>query len=488
MKTNGRTTKRGREKSISNLGESRSTFSGIPSVDATFCLPSAARSLPLPPCWFPRQPPLPSLSIADNKHTHSLSLSISLNVAAAAQESLAEKQQAALPRDTSADAAADAALTWPWPNRKNATLPALAPRRPPLPAFCALVYAPACGTDNVTYPNKCVAEARGASVAHAGACEGQERGLGRPYSFGRPAGLGAAAGAPAPAPAVARAASPSAAAAPAPRLLSPSSLAAARRAQPLNSELAAAAAAREAESADLAAVAPASSAAEVEAEVEAEAAEAELEAELEAEIEEAAGEKSAGPETEADDEEDDGAETSSREAAAEEAEDEAAGDIILAPPAPSRPATVACPRNYMPVCATVPATGLAKTFDNDCLARAEGATVARPGACSGAGTKSPGSVLAPTTAASSPAAGASIGAAAAATAAAASPAAAASDQPLATPASRGAGSSSSSSSGSSFSSFAAQRSPPSTRYRLPAIESPEEQERLDVGGGGGDEV
>jgi len=80
MKTNGRTTKRGREKSISNLGESRSTFSGIPSVDATFCLPSAARSLPLPPCWFPRQPPLPSLSIADNKHTHSLSLSLSLSM------------------------------------------------------------------------------------------------------------------------------------------------------------------------------------------------------------------------------------------------------------------------------------------------------------------------------------------------------------------------------------------------------------------------
>lgn len=463
MRTNDRARKHGRagKSRFRCLKETKSIVKKKKKLATTFHL-APQRSLPVclcvsGPVFSPADLSLvPARSL--RKTTHN-----SQPNPAAAQESLAERVA-----ETSTTAAAAAApapsLSWPWLFRRNSTLP---PQQLPTPpAFCALVYAPVCGANNVTYPNKCVAESRRVSVAHAGACAGQEGNLRRPYSFGRPGGRRAPP-APAPSPSSALfAAAFSSASAPAPasRLSasssSASSLAAARRAQPLNSELAAAA--REAEereaeeeegsggaAAFVAPSAAASAADAEEVEAEAEAAEDELKAEFEAE--------EAVTERETDEEGDSAEEASSSP--------EGADDIILALPSPSRPAA-ACPRNYMPVCATVPSTGTAKTFDNDCLARAEGATVTRPGACSGPpGGKNPVGVIVP------------------AAAAAAAPAAASEiQQPLATPATK-AGSSSSSSS-SSFSSFAAQRSPPSTRYRLPAIESPEEQERLDVGSGG----
>lgn len=423
-----------------------------------------------------------------------------------AEVSLAEK---VVPDAAAAAAAAPApALSRPWLHKRNSTLP-------PPPAFCPLIYAPVCGTNNVTYPNKCVAESRRASVAHAGPCEGQEGALRRPYSFGRP-GSGGGGRAPAPAPSahssppsstLAAAAAPVAAvSAPEPHLRSSSSsLAATRRAQPLNSELAAAASKAEREERELeisssdeeeeeegggaesfvapvaaeAAEVEAAEAAEAELQAEAEAEEAELKAEAEAE--EAVKEKS-DAEMETADDEGGGAERD--EAAAEEAAAASADNdtIILAPPSPFRP-IAACPRNYMPVCATVPSAGAARTFDNDCLARAEGALVARPGACSGAAWKTPRGVIVPI-AASGPAAEAAslrAPAVAAAAVAAAAPAASRQQQPLATPATREQSPPASSGSGG-FSSFV-QRSPPSTKYRLPAIESPEEQAALAVGGG-----
>ena len=44
----------------------------------------------------------------------------------------------------------------------------------PIPEMCTMIYSPVCGCDGQTYSNSCVAQSRGVSVDHSGACQSQQ--------------------------------------------------------------------------------------------------------------------------------------------------------------------------------------------------------------------------------------------------------------------------------------------------------------------------